>query len=336
MLKWLLICLIALCLLVFLIIRACSRAGFGRSDRPTQSPTWFYDHYADRYPRRQVWIPSGRNRLAGFIYGENNDKALIVFSHGSGTFHEEYMKEILWLVDRGYRVFAADYTACGASEGSRTGGLAQTPIDLHAILTWIEQDADLNGMKKVLIGHSWGAYGVTAVLNFDHRVAGVVSLAAYNDPAEQMADILARVMFPAIRLLTPFFRLSDRIDHGKPGTLTAAAGINRAGIPVLAVHGREDQMISFEKCSLPAHSAEIANPHVEYLVMDTPGHCDHDSFRYTERGEDLLKQFRQDSAGLTGAALDRLYAQLNRDEINRVNQPFMERIDEFIQKCTEV
>ena len=295
---WLLVPL-APCALILGGIRVLSRKSFHRADRPAASYARFYDFYAKDYPRRKVAICSGKNNLAGFIYGETNTKALIVFSHGSGTFHEEYMKEIVWFVDRGYRVFAADYTACGASEGSYTGGLAQTPIDLDRILTWIERDPELGGMKKVLIGHSWGAYGVTAVLNFEHEIAGVVSLAAYNDPAEQMADILARVTSPALRLLKPFFRLSDIMDHGRYGALKAVDGINRAGVPVLIVQGTADQMISFDNCSLVAHRSEITNPQVEYLILDQPGHCDHDSFRYTEKGEEAQKAF--DEAGKKAA-----------------------------------
>jgi GTP pyrophosphokinase len=61
------------------------------------------------------------------------------------------MKEIVWFVQHGYRVFAADYTGSGSSEGEQTGGLCKTPIDLDVILTYIEQDESLmmRTMKKL-------------------------------------------------------------------------------------------------------------------------------------------------------------------------------------------
>ena len=179
---------------IFFVARIVTRNAYPRVDRPEFSYQWFYDHYEDELPRRQVTIQSGENKLAGFIYGEENDKALVVFSHGSGAYHEYYMKEIVWFVQHGYRVFAADYTGSGSSEGEQTGGLCKTPIDLDVILTYIEQDESLNKLPKVLIGHSWGAYGVTAVLNYDHDIKAVVSLAAYNEPAKQLADILGRTV----------------------------------------------------------------------------------------------------------------------------------------------
>lgn len=41
---------------------------------------------------------SGENTLRGYIYGENNDKGLIVVSHGIGGGHEGYINEIVWFV----------------------------------------------------------------------------------------------------------------------------------------------------------------------------------------------------------------------------------------------
>ena len=333
--KWIIIIAAVLCLLLFLCIRLLSKNGYGRSDRPRLSYTWYYDHYQDRYPRRKFMVQSGKNSLACFVYGEENTDVLLVLSHGSGTFHEEYMKEIVWFVDHGYRVIAPDYTACGESEGMHSGGLPQTPIDLDAVLEYIEKDPELVRMKKVLFGHSWGAYGVTAVLNYRHEIAAVVSLAAYNDPAEETADILARVSVPAVRLLEPFFRLSDIMDHGRYGMLTAVKGINRSNISVLIVHGTGDQMISFEKCSLVAKKSKIHNPRTEYLVLTEPGHNDHDSFRYTSQAEDLLKGFRTKSAGLTGEELEVLYRELDMEAINSVNEAFMEKVDSFFRKALE-
>lgn len=94
---------------IFFVARIVTRNAYPRVDRPEFSYQWFYDHYEDELPRRQVTIQSGENKLAGFIYGEENDKALVVFSHGSGAYHEYYMKEIVWFVQHGYRVCCGLY-----------------------------------------------------------------------------------------------------------------------------------------------------------------------------------------------------------------------------------
>ena len=283
---------------IFFVARIVTRNAYPRVDRPEFSYQWFYDHYEDELPRRQVTIQSGENKLAGFIYGEENDKALVVFSHGSGAYHEYYMKEIVWFVQHGYRVFAADYTGSGSSEGEQTGGLCKTPIDLDVILTYIEQDESLNKLPKVLIGHSWGAYGVTAVLNYDHDIKAVVSLAAYNEPAKQLADILGRTASPALYGLEPFFRLNNIVDYGKYGTLTAVDGINHSGVPVLIVQGTGDQMISYDRCALTAYRDKITNPNVEWLIITEEGHNDHGSFLMTREAEDQEKPFNERMAEL--------------------------------------
>ena len=325
---------------IFFVARIVTRNAYPRVDRPEFSYQWFYDHYEDELPRRQVTIQSGENKLAGFIYGEENDKALVVFSHGSGAYHEYYMKEIVWFVQHGYRVFAADYTGSGSSEGEQTGGLCKTPIDLDVILTYIEQDESLNKLPKVLIGHSWGAYGVTAVLNYDHDIKAVVSLAAYNEPAKQLADILGRTASPALYGLEPFFRLNNIVDYGKYGTLTAVDGINHSGVPVLIVQGTGDQMISYDRCALTAYRDKITNPNVEWLIITEEGHNDHGSFLMTREAEDQEKPFNERMAELKKQYGDdiphdelvQLYGSLDQELMNTPNEEYMQEFDKFFEK----
>ena len=342
-------CIIALVLLIivfliFLVLRIICKNAYPRVDRPEFSYNWYYDHYADRYPRKQYSIQSGENKLAGFLYGEGNNKALIVFSHGSSVYHEFYMKEIVWFVDRGYQVFAADYTASGASEGKYTGGLCKTPIDLDRILSFIEQDVELSILPKVLIGHSWGAYGVTAVLNFYHDVKAVISLATYNEPAQELADVLGRSVSPLLYALEPLFRLINILDYGKNGVLTAVDGINQSKIPVLVVQGTEDQMISYNRCALTAYRDKITNTNVEYLILTEKGHNDHSSFLLTKEAEKQETVFYQEMSKLKQKYKGRipkeeekrLYDSMDKREMNTPNEEYLQIFDEFFQKAIHV
>lgn len=170
--KWLIILgvVLAVLILALFIITAVIVRTYARADIPEYTVRYYYEHYEKDYPREEVTLLSGENTLHAYIYGQQNDKALLVFGHGSGGFHEDYMDHIVWFVDHGYRVFASDLTGSGNSGGKGIMGMPQSAIDMDAILTYIENDPELSGMKKVLYGHSWGAYGVTAVLNFDHDV----------------------------------------------------------------------------------------------------------------------------------------------------------------------
>ena len=82
----------------------------------------------------------------------------------------------------------------GHSEGSGTRGLPQSALDLDAALDYIESDESLNSFPVFLMGHSWGGYAVTAVLNFDHEIAGSVSVAGYNDPMTMISEFADGMM----------------------------------------------------------------------------------------------------------------------------------------------
>lgn len=327
-------------LLSLMVMRLIMKSSYGRIPRAEHTYKYYYDHYEKEYPRKRVTVPCSPKDLAAFIYGAQNTKALVVLSHGSGAFHEDYMTDIIWFVNHGYRVFAADYSGSGYTEGDNAGGLPKTPIDLDKVLTYIEQDEELGKLKKVLYGHSWGAYGVTAVLNYKHDVKAVVSIAAYNEPAEQLADILARTISPVIRITQPLFWLNDRMDYGKYGTLTAVGGINKSNVPVLVVEAERDEMISYNKCAISAHKKKIKNPNVSYLLFDEKGYDNHDSFFFIREAYELVKEVRikdgQIKAAYEGDELDRelrkLYNEVDKDLMNAPNEEFMFKVDAFYEE----
>ena len=137
--------LILLFIIALIITHLIMRTNFGRGEYPTYPVAdYFYEHYKDAYPRRNVSFASGKNRLQGYIYGENNTKGLLVFAHGINSGHESYMQEIVWMLKHGWRVFAYDATGSCTSEGWGTTGLIQSALDLHAALSYVESDETLN------------------------------------------------------------------------------------------------------------------------------------------------------------------------------------------------
>ena len=153
------------------------------------SAVWPYEHYRGKYPRREVSFPSGKETLRGYVYGGDNDKGLIVFSHGIFSGPDEYLGIITAMVDRGFVVFAYDYTGYNNSTGKSSRGLPQAPLDLDAALTYIEHDNELKNLKKITMGHSWGAYASAAVLNFDHNIEGAVCLSGFDTPVKVSVSI---------------------------------------------------------------------------------------------------------------------------------------------------
>ena len=114
------------------------------------SLTMTYKDMPDPIPRRPVSFFSGANKLQGYVYGEENTKGLIVFSHGILSWHEDYLSGIAELVRRGYTVFAYNNTGSANSEGEDARGLVQGVLDLDAALDYVNSDPSLKDMKRFI------------------------------------------------------------------------------------------------------------------------------------------------------------------------------------------
>ena len=317
------------------------RSRFKRGKYP-EHPTadYYYEQYQTRYPRKKISFFSGKNRLQGYIYGDGNQKGLLVFAHGIGTGHEGYMQEILWMVDHGWCVFTYDATGSCESEGKSTKGLVQSALDLHAALTYIESHPAFHALPIVLMGHSWGGYAVAAVLNFDHRVSASVSIAGYANPLEMMMEFSKNTMGKATSLLRPFAALENLLLFGKHANLDAVKGINKVPVPVLLIHGTKDEVVPIDSASIVSHRSQITNPKVEEKILTNDGQNKHvdiflnaDSVEYAkevhERYMDLYRKYQKQ---IPTEVLAAFYEDLDRDLINTPNNDLMESIDRFLLK----
>lgn len=339
--KILAIVILILILIVFVLLSLILSKSFGRPVPEEFRYRYYYDHYKAQYPRRELSLYSGKTKLQAFLYGEENQGPLLVFAHGSGGFHEDYMTDIVWFVNHGYCVFAMDFSGSGASGGTGIMGLPQSAIDMDAVLTYIEHDFELSKRKKVLYGHSWGAYGVDAVLNYSHDVKAVASMAAYENPTQQMVFVLQLMIGKAAGILYPFIWLWHTFRFGKYGNLSCVKGINRAGIPVLLAHGTGDRLVPFENTSVIAKKNRITNPKVEYYVFSKEGQNDHDSFFHTEESIEVLDRLEKEKTTLgkeyqgeiPKEKMKALYEKLDRDLLNAPNEKFYMHIHRFYEQA---
>lgn len=328
-------------LALFLVAGKLLAVGGKREPPAKYTVKLYYDAYQDRYPRKEVTFPSGDHLLHGFIYGEENTKALLVLAHGAGGFHEDYLTDITWFVDHGYRVFAADFTGCGYSEGDRSLGLNYSAIEMDVILSYIEQEPQLSDMRKVLYGHSWSAYGVAASLNYDHDVTAAASIASFASPAEELAEVGKMGKKVLGKILYAIFWLQFFRRNGKYGNLTTVKGINRSNIPVLVVHGTGDRIIPFDTAATIAKRDQITNPKTEYLVYDEEGCNDHDSFFHTREANLILNDLLEKRLALVkkfGGQIPEeeervLFEGLDREMLNAPNQEFYEKVDAFFSRA---
>ena len=337
--------LLSILLLLFaamlLITHLIMRANFGRGEYPTYPVIdYFYDHYQDSYPRRNVSFLSGKNRLQGYVYGEENTKGLLVFAHGINSGHESYLQEILWMVDNGWRVFAYDATGSCTSEGRGTTGLVQSALDLHAALSYIENDKSLKDLPICLMGHSWGGYAVAAGLYFEHDVKACASIAGYSDGIQMMMRFAGATMSRATAFLRPFAYLEHLFLFGKYAGLTATDGINRGNVPVMLLHGTGDTLVRYDITGIVAHKDEITNPNVTVYPMSEAGQDGHMTIfrnkKSVAHAEEIAAAFADLQAqygnNIPNEERAKIVARADRDLLNLPNEKMLSDINAFFEK----
>ncbi len=314
---------------------------FPRYDRPDEnvSAQLRYSDIAIDYPRLPVAFTSGKNTLQGHIYGVENTRGLVVVAHGLGGGSDSYLPHIKHFVDIGLRVFAYDCTGSYASEGKTTKGFPQSVVDLHAALTFIESQPDLSDLPLVLYGHSWGGYAVTNVLNYNHDIKGVISVAGVNNALDLIMEHGQILMGDSIITQLPFLWLYQRMLFGKVASFDAVTAINATNIPVLIIHGTEDELVAYNGSSLIAHREEIKNPYVDYLTVSTPGRNGHKNlFRtdtaiaYTENiNTAYLTLFDSYDGQIPYEVNKSFYDDIDRIMLQKLEPKIMQVIDDFIE-----
>ena len=288
------------------------------------------------YHREEVRFNSGKNQLQGFIYGASNDKGLVIISQGLGGTADSYLSMMMYFVDNGWRVLAYNNTGVGGSEGKNVRGLSQSVIDLDAALRYVKDSNALKDLPIMLVGHSWGGYAVCAVLNYEHHVSAVVSLAGFNNGNETFKEFGVSSAGGFFYLLYPQLWTIQKLKFGNAMKLTAVEGINKAAIPVMIVHSSNDEVISAKTTSIYAHREKITNPYLEIVFYDEAGHefvfCSKERREYIRTVNENFQKYRAENEN---ASLSQWAEEYNFDKIkaNELNDELMERINMFFNNA---
>lgn len=347
--KRLRIALLVLCAVVILFaigsmvtVKVLYDSSFRRAERPQFSAYLRYDDVPE-YDRRIVRFESGRNLLTGYLFGEGNEKGLVVIAHGLGGGAESYLPEIIYFADQDWTVFAYDCTGSYASEGEGTVGLAQSLLDLDAALTYIRSNDDLSHLPVMLCGHSWGGYAVASVLTYDHPITAVVSIAGFNSPMEMVFEQAKGIMGWFAYLEYPFMWAYQTMLFGKAAWVSAVDGINKTDTPVMIIHGDKDDVISYTGPAIIAHRSKITNPNAVYKTCSEEGRNGHSNLFYSEAAlkyrEELNEEYNELYYQYDGDIPDEVkaafYAEVDRFLASELDPEFMDNINEFLERSLE-
>ena len=316
---------------------------FARADKPEFTYNQTYADVADDYRRTEVEFMSGENTLRGYIYGSSKADELVVISHGMGGGAESYLAETLYFVDHGYRVFTFDNTGSYESEGDGIGGLSQSVLDLDAALCYIEKEAELADLPIYLYGHSWGGYAVAAVLNYDHDIAAVVSVAGYNKPMEMITAWCREEMGFFTYIEYPYLWLYQKYLFGGASNLSAVKGINQGDTPVLVIHGRLDDVVPFDSAAIIAHRDEITNPNAVFKICSEEGQNGHsslfmakESLQYRQELDEEYRQMETEYGGqIPQDVLNTWQRGVDKEKTSQLDEVFMRDVIDFMESAAE-
>jgi alpha-beta hydrolase superfamily lysophospholipase len=318
---------------------------FPRYDRHdmTISAGLRYEDLEVQYPRKLVSFESGNNRLQGYVYGMNQEQGLVVVAHGIGGGADSYLPQISYFVDQGWRVFAYDATGSFDSEGKTTKGFPQALIDLDAALTFINSQEEFANLPILLFGHSWGGYAVANILYYDYKIAGVVTVSGANSPMEMIMEQGRRMMGGFITIQYPYLWLYQRILFGETASLNAVDAINRSDVPVLIIHGIEDELVAYEGSSIIANFQEITNPNVRTISLSEPGRNGHNNLFRSNASIDYIDEINIEyrklydyyDQNIPYEIKQDFYSQIDRSVAQAINRELMGEIQAFFLECIE-
>lgn len=242
-------------------------AFFPRYERPdyaVKAGEYCYSRVSDVLEREEFYYKSKDSKLKGYYYKSEQDKGLVVVSHGYRSGADDYIPLIAYMVKSGYSVFAYDCNGTYDSEGDGQIGMCQSLVDLDYTLSYISKTEPYSSKPLFLIGHSWGGYAVTAVLEFHKEVKACAGIAPMNNGFTIMLEKGKQYAGPLALVPVPIFNAYQRILFKKYANSSGVKGINSVNIPVVIAHGVDDTVIPYTEQSVISNRKEITNPNVIY------------------------------------------------------------------------
>ena len=165
--------------------------------------------------------------LHGWWLPHATPRATLLFQHGNAGNISHRLDSLRIFHDLGLSVFIYDYRGYGRSSGSPSeAGLYR---DARAAWAWLIEDEGIEPGSIVLFGRSMGG-AVASRLATEVDAAGLIVESTFTSVPDIGAELY---WWLPVRLLA-------RLEFN------AAESIAQAGMPVLVVHSREDEIIPFE------------------------------------------------------------------------------------------
>jgi len=325
-------------LLILLFAKVILFSVFGKRCEPNKNLKYFTVDDFDGLNKRPIQFKSNKGQtLKGniYIYETIKDyKGLIVFVHGMGGGHLSYTTEINTFAKAGFAVMSYDNTGTWESEGKNLKGFFQSVIDLKYALKFVSEDESLNNYNVYLVGHSWGAYSVCQVLQYNPKVKKVVALSGFNNSSKIICDTMKEQTKVNCSFLKPFFTAINFLNFGKDAIKNTVNILKETDIPVLILQGEADTSVTLEnslcnKCLEGKSNIKIISYkeryHNVYQTKESEKYLN-DTFASLSK---LKKQYK---GKIPKEEIDKIYNNIDYYKMTEESQEVMDMIIKFIEE----
>ena len=247
---------------------------FRRYDQQPEIPTALQEMVESR---QVCQFYSGENQLTGYYYSPkapSDNSGLIIYVPGFSAGADDYLWQFQELTALGWGIFTFDTTGTLRSEGKNQVGFSQSVLDLESAIKYVEKNDRFGYSNLILMGHSRGAYAACCALAQPWDIDAVVSISGINSAMEGIMELSVSAVGPVSYGNYGFLWLYQAMLFGADTLdLEASRLISQRDVPVLVVHGTQDEMIPLDRCSIVSYKEEISSDQVEYLLC-VAGHTD--------------------------------------------------------------
>ena len=334
--------LIFVILILLLVSKLILNLAFGNRCEGNAKLKYFTADDFEGLQIKPVEFKSNKGQLLrGYIY-TNKDikeyKGLIIFVHGMGGGHLSYTTEINTFAKAGFSVMAYDNTGTCSSEGKSLKGFFQSVIDLKYALKFVEGNEYLNKYPIGLVGHSWGAYTVCQVLQFNPNIKAVVAISGPNDSAKLICDFMKNEAKMNFSFLKPFITIVNFLTFGIKGVKNTINVLKETKIPVLLLHGELDKTAPLENSPISNKGIE-SNNNIKTIVYEGRFH----NVYQTKESEEYLNKTFGDISELTKKykgnlpenEINKIYDNIDYKKITEEDEEVMNTIIKFLEESIE-
>ncbi|MBE6644116.1 MAG: alpha/beta hydrolase [Ruminococcaceae bacterium] len=190
-------------------------------------------------------LSKDEKKLRARLYRGKKDAPISILFHGYKSMpFRDFCGAFQTLLNLGHNLIVVDQRSHGDSDGRYiTFGIKER----FDVLSWCNYATELFGedSKILLYGMSMGAASVimAAELNLGKNVVGIIADSPFDSPKSIITKVLGdmnlspTLTYPLIRLGAVIF---GRFD---PNSASARAAAKKAEIPILILHGEEDELV---------------------------------------------------------------------------------------------